>query len=162
MESIWVSYNSFGLKGVELIAGLSVAQANISPFKYVLCKSGGNKLGDEGVRALMKYDWSNLKKIFLSGCSISDEGLELLCVSDWPNLELLKLNRNRITSRGVVELSRKEWKRLEMIHMRDNKIDDEGGKMIVEGEWPSLKTIQLGTYAAMQTEMAFRRRSRKD
>ena len=81
---------------------------------------------------------------------------------NWPNLELLKLNRNRITSKGVVEISRKEWKRLETIHMRDNKIDDEGGKMIVEGEWPSLKTIQLGTFAVMQTEMVFRRKSRKD
>jgi len=34
----------------------------------------------------MKYDWSNLKKLYLSYCSVGDEGALSLSTQEWPNL----------------------------------------------------------------------------
>lgn len=106
LESIWISYNNFGLKGVELIVACQWPKLISLHLSTPYIDPGGNTLDDKGVETLLKYDWSGLKRFFLSSCSITDYGVERLCLCDWPFLETLKLNRNRITSKGIFELSK--------------------------------------------------------
>ena len=135
-----------------------MAEIDFIASQYIYFHSGGNAFRDEGLKILLKFNWSQLRKLFLSGCLLTDEGLDYL-PSEWPNLEVLKLNRNSITSKGLTELSKKPWTKLTNLHVRDNKIDDQGGLGFVEGAWPSLKTVKFGTFSIIKIAMSYQRMS---
>ena len=62
-----------------------------------LCKDyfkiANNKIGDLGVKNLIKNDWETIKIIRLSTNPISEKGVQSLLEPKWPSLKRIKIKR---------------------------------------------------------------------
>ena len=89
-------------------------------------------------------DWSNLKKLDLTGNKVGDKGLELLVYGKWKLLEDLILDDSKITNEGVeVLVNRPYWPNLKKLDISSNNLQDDGFYFLASSDWQKLEELVL-------------------
>lgn len=93
-------------------------------------------IGSEGVRALVKGPWPELKVLNLFRCGVDDDGAKALAEEGrLAKLTELVLPYNRIGPAGIAAMCRSDrFDQLESLDLRENPIGDEGAKALCESK----------------------------
>ena len=133
---------------------------NLSRAGKVLNLSG-KKIGDEGLKILLKQDFiKKLKKLDLRYNDISPEGAKNLAQSQQlPKLKKLILRHNFFADEGTVAFANSSsFPNLEVLQLGWNEVRDAGALALAESKkFPKLKKLDLrGNYLAGETKKTLR------
>jgi Ran GTPase-activating protein (RanGAP) involved in mRNA processing and transport len=103
----------------------------------------GNKIGDEGTKALAGYLPSSLQTLNLDNNNIGAEGVKALAGYLPSSLQTLDLWCNNIGDEGVKALAEHLPSSLQELDLCSNNIGDEGVKALAEHLPSSLQTLDL-------------------